>query len=415
MIRRIFFFLLFICCFSASAQDTVKAMFYNLLNFPEANPSNRELILRDILSLYEPDIFMVCELQNMAGADLILDSSLNHNGLEYSRAPFVFNQSGGNSIQQLIFFRNDLFSLETSEIITTPVRDINKYVLKLNTVDQDVDPILLHIYVTHLKSSQGSSNQALRLEMVTEFTDHLETIDPNSYVIFAGDYNIYTSTEPAYIELLDSNNAIQMVDPIDTPGSWNNNINFQGVHTQSTRISSGPFGDGAGGGLDDRFDIITVSQNMMDDPKMRYVASTYKSYGNNGNCFNNSINDDACSGDFNMELRTNLYNMSDHLPVVMEFETNQEILLDGTDFDVNLSKFTIENSLVKDILHITVSPELIGKDTFEIYNTLGQRILHKVHISNKNIEVDVSQLSSGVYYIRTKDSNRSSLKFLKAS
>jgi len=153
----------------------------------------------------------------------------------------------------------------------------------------------------------------------------------------------------------------------------------------------------------------------MDDPKMRYVASTYKSYGNNGNCFNNSINDDACSGDFNMELRTNLYNMSDHLPVVMEFETNQEILLDGTDFDVNLSKFTIENSLVKDILHITVSPELIGKDTFEIYNTLGQRILHKVHISNKNIEVDVSQLSSGVYYIRTKDSNRSSLKFLKAS
>ena len=53
-----------------------------------------------------------------------------------------------------------------------------------------------------------------------------------------------------------------MADPINTPGSWNNNEDFRGVHTQSTRTSSSGFGGGAGGGLDDRFDFIMVSQNL---------------------------------------------------------------------------------------------------------------------------------------------------------
>ena len=92
--------------------------------------------------------------------------------------------------------------------------------------------------------------------MVTEFTNTLGDLDPNSFVLFAGDLNIYTSTEPAYIELLDPTNPIVLVDPIDTPGAWNNNEDFTAVHTQSTRTSSGPFGAGAGGGLDDRFDFI---------------------------------------------------------------------------------------------------------------------------------------------------------------
>ena len=53
-------------------------MCYNLLEFPEANPQNREIILRDILDEYSPDIFMVCELQSGLGADLIVNNSLNY-------------------------------------------------------------------------------------------------------------------------------------------------------------------------------------------------------------------------------------------------------------------------------------------------------------------------------------------------
>ena len=75
--RHIFIFLslLFfsISCFS---QNTVKTMFYNVLEFPELNP-NRISLLQDILQDYSPDIFMVCELQSQEGADVILNVGLN--------------------------------------------------------------------------------------------------------------------------------------------------------------------------------------------------------------------------------------------------------------------------------------------------------------------------------------------------
>jgi len=405
-------FLLF--AITANAQETIKTMFYNLLEFPEASPANREVLLREILDEYDPDIFMICELLSDEGADLILDITLNNETEQYSRAPFVPNQSGSADLQQMVFYKSGKFNLETSEIITTPVRDINRYLLKLNTLDQTVDPVYLDLYVTHLKSSQGSENQNLRLDMVNEFTTALGSIDPNSFVIFAGDFNLYSSTEPAYIELLDETNAIVMVDPIHTLGAWNNNEDFQDIHTQSTRISSGPFGAGAGGGLDDRFDFITISENMESDPKMHYIQDTYKSFGNNGNCYNLDINNEDCNGVYSQELRDNLYNMSDHLPVVMQFETDKEFILSSPDFTTT-NFITIHNTLVHSFINITISEEYTSSVTFYIYNPLGQKVLQYESKNNKNNTIDVSFLNAGLFYIKTNITNSKPLKFLKTS
>tara|TARA_R110000787_G_scaffold59922_13_gene135930 strand:- start:32676 stop:33914 length:1239 start_codon:yes stop_codon:yes gene_type:complete len=397
---------------SLTAQETINTMFYNLLEFPEASPGGRSEILRNIFSEFQPDIFMVCELQSDAGADEILNISLNYDATTYSRSEFVANQSGEADLQQLIYFKTNKFSLESSEIITTEVRDINKYVLKLNTVDQETDPILIYIYVTHLKSSQGSTNQNLRLDMVTEFTSDLELLDPNAFVIFAGDFNIYTSSEPAYQELLDNTNAIVMVDPINVPGSWHDNDFYQDIHTQSTRINSGPFGAGAGGGLDDRFDFITVSENMTSDPKMNYITDSYKSFGNNGNCFNLDISDESCLGEFNQQLRNNLFSMSDHLPVVMQLETNKEFLLSTPEFSL-IEEFTINNTLVNDILKITIQKETAENTSFVIYNTLGQKV-KEINSNNETyLQVNVSGFPSGLYYIKSNLTKSTVHKFIK--
>ncbi|MDE0774476.1 MAG: hypothetical protein OSB17_07065, partial [Ulvibacter sp.] len=128
---------------SSFAQNTIKTMFYNVLEFPELNP-NRISLLEDILQDYAPDIFMVCELQSQEGADTILNVALNGesgNTNIYSAAPYFENQSGGGDLQQALFYRNDMFVLENTEIINTPVRDINKYTLLLNTTAQDTNPI----------------------------------------------------------------------------------------------------------------------------------------------------------------------------------------------------------------------------------------------------------------------------------
>ena len=396
----------------ALAQGTIKTMVYNLLEFPSAFPPNRPEILREIINEYNPDIFMVCELESEVGGSIILNTSLNDENTDYVMAPFEPSQSGDPDHQQLIFYRRGMFTLEASEVLPTAVRDINHYTLKLSTEDQQNDPVILEVFVTHLKSSQGTVNKQLRLEMVQQFTNRLETLAPNAFVLFGGDFNLYTQSEPAYQELLDPTNAIVMVDPIDRPGSWSNNINFQDIHTQSTRISSGPFGAGAGGGLDDRFDFIVISENMQTDPKLKYVQDTYKAFGNNGNCYDNNINSQDCSGDFSTNLRDNLYNMSDHLPVVMEIETNKVIVLKNDDF-VNQNAIFLETTLVQNELQIRLNSNLSQKINFQVYNILGQKLIDFSSGDSEYISIDVSSLSQGLYYLKSNLSAFQTFKFLK--
>jgi endonuclease/exonuclease/phosphatase family metal-dependent hydrolase len=411
MRHTIIFLSLLLFSISCFSQNTIKTMFYNVLWFPELNPDRIDL-LQEVLQDYEPDIFMVCELQNQEGADAILNVGLNSDGnSNYSAAPYFENQSGGGDLQQALFYRNDMFLLENTEIINTPVRDINKYTLLLNTTAQDTNPIRIYAYVTHLKSSQGSANQQLRLSMVEAFVNDTQQLEEDSFVLFAGDFNIYTSTEPAYQEILDQTNSITMADPINTPGAWNNNEDFRAIHTQSTRTSSSGFGGGAGGGLDDRFDFIMVSQNMMTNPNLQYKTNSYNAYGNNGNCYNNNINDINCGGAYNQNIRDALYNMSDHLPVVMELETDQEIVILDTPQQPLVKPFSLKNTLVSQQLTVYAPQWDIQSDTFGVFNTLGQEILG-FKINAATTLVNVAQLAKGVYYITNKSSNQT-LKFLK--
>jgi hypothetical protein len=238
-----------------------------------------------------------------------------------------------------------------------------------------------------------------------------EQLEDDAFVLFAGDFNIYTSTEPAYLEILDQTNSVAMEDPIDTPGAWNNNEDFRAVHTQSTRTSSSGFGGGAGGGLDDRFDFIMVSQNMMTNPNLQYKTDSYKAYGNNGNCYNNNINDINCGGVYNQIIRDALYNMSDHLPVVMELETDQEIVILEVPQQQLAQPFSLKRTLVSDVLTIYAPQWDTQNDTFGVYNSLGQEILD-FKINATTTAINIAQLAKGVYYITNKSSNQT-LKFLK--
>ncbi len=401
--------ILFLLVNFVNAQQPINVMFYNVLEFPLSSPGGRDVVLKNILNEYNPDIFMVCELQTEAGADMILNTSLNDEGDNFERADFVINQSSTSNLQQLIFYRSSMFLLESQEIITTPVRDINKYVLKLNTTDQQTDPVYLYAYVTHLKSSQGTDNENLRLAMVNEFTADLATIPPNSFVLFAGDFNLYTSTEPAYQELLDVTNEIIMKDPIDMPGSWHNNDTFQAIHTQSTRVNAGSAG--AGGGLDDRFDFITISGNLETSTTLYYVTDSYKAFGNNGNCYNNDISSPDCSGEYSQTLRDRLYSMSDHLPVALQLETTKEFVLSTPQFSTKNTIFIQKNPVDDDLI---ISSNQVGFQTVTLFNMMGQVVKKVIRKDMVNIvTIDVSGLSSGMYFVQINKTENKPLKFIK--
>ena len=108
----------------------------------------------------------------------------------------------------------------------------------------------------------------------------------------------------------------QMFDPINRIGHWHNNSSYSDVHTQSPRTSS--FGGGANGGMDDRFDWLFVSQSILDqDSPMQYVVGTYWAVGNDGNHFNDAIND-GNNNSVSEEIADALHDASDHLPVYMD-------------------------------------------------------------------------------------------------
>ncbi|MGV0846221.1 hypothetical protein ACTS9T_06510 [Empedobacter falsenii] len=401
---------------SIFSQETLNTMFYNVFKFPNSLPQNRQLILRDILDEYKPDLFMICELVTENGADLILNTSLQNQPDKFARALFVADTTKlDDPLQTMVFYNTRKLTLVNQQKIPTVYRDINQYSFQLNITSND--PIHLEVFVAHLKSSTGPANRQMRLEMVQEVTKSLKKLtQPNTYVLFAGDFNFYNSSEPAYQEIINPANAILMIDPLNAPGSWQDNPAFSYLHTQSTRVSNVGFGSGtnagASGGLDDRFDFIMMSENFKNSTRFSFINDSYKAYGNNGDCLNKDVKDPDCTGIYSQTLRTNLYNMSDHLPIVMQFKIHE-----------SLSTKSIESKpfIWLQSANITNDKIIIGVDKTQlnaqnnilfIYNSAGQ-IVQSVRINNQSsITIDCQGLAAGMHYIKTKESNEV-LKFIK--
>ncbi|MFK7781861.1 endonuclease/exonuclease/phosphatase family protein [Psychroserpens sp.] len=420
MKKKISLVMMLSCIFAFNglhAQENFKLMFYNLLNFPlEDAVPNRIQGLDIVLGDYQPDLFMVCELNNEFGADTVLNSlqAINPN---FQRAVFELNTSDDtisdqNDLQNLIFYDSTKFVLESQTIITSIFRDFNHYKLKINSVQANTNPVFIDVIVCHLKASSGVQNQNLRFQMVEDLTEYLETLSSESNVVLAGDFNVYTDSEPAFQELIDADddNNIVFVDPANRIGSWHNNTTYLDVMTQSTRTDSG-FG-GSTGGFDDRFDFIMTSENMLTNPEIKYVDDSYKVYGNNNNpnCYNQSINSSNCSGsDYSFIIRSSLHNFSDHLPVTLELETNQTLSLKS--FSTTVAIQFIGSNLIDDVVKLKLNP-LTQLKTLIINNSLGQTV-KTISVNNSlYIKENLSSLAAGVYYISSPERQFKPLKFI---
>lgn len=404
---------------SLFAQETMNVMFYNLLNFPlEDSVPNRIQYLDLILNDYQPDLFMVCELNNEDGANSILQTIQNSVDANFNMATFQLNTSDDtigdqNDLQNLLFYNSSKFLLESQDIVTTIFRDFNHYQLKLNTVNQDSNPVFIDIIVCHLKASNSVENQEFRLEMVEDLMTYLNTIPTTNRVILAGDFNVYYSSEPAFQTIIDQTNPIVFVDPVDRVGSWHNNTDYIDVFTQSTRTQTGS--GGSTGGFDDRFDFIMTSENLLSDSELFYVPNSYQVYGNNGNvnCFNRSIINSGCSGsNFSLEIRESLHNFSDHLPVTLQIETNQT-LLSVPEFISNTYFEIVGTNIVQELVTFKFDNHSNFTKAFYIYNVLGQQVKTIPVNDSYTYRVPVDNLSNGIYYIAAPNENVEPLKFVK--
>tara|TARA_B100000508_G_scaffold141091_1_gene146331 strand:- start:67501 stop:69192 length:1692 start_codon:yes stop_codon:yes gene_type:complete len=305
-----------------SQTDTMTLVSYNLLNFPEGRDDcgtntvvqNREDTLRKIMSYTKPDVFVACEVQNQSALSLILNNSLTFSGApNYAAAGY----SSDGSLNNVMFYNADKLTLyDQGEIIAYP-REIDHYLLYFNDPNLGTyfDTTFVHVYMSHLKAGNSSSNEQIRATQTEALMDYIETQPTSHNHFFCGDLNVYSSNEDGYQNLITGPFAFE--DPINAPGNWNNNGSFDYLHTQSTRTSLN-FDCGSKGGLDDRFDQILVSQNVMSgSDSVRYLSGSYDAVGNDGNHFNSNLLQ-GNNTDYPDSIVSALYYMSDHLPVLLK-------------------------------------------------------------------------------------------------
>lgn len=418
--KSLVFFILFLCAiFNVPAQETVKVMFYNLLNYPlEDAVPNRDADLAYILADYQPDMFLVCELNNLAGALDILNITQTEISSDFQMANFIANTSDDlngnqNDLQNMFFYNSSKFSLEEQIIVPTYLRDFNVYRIKLNTVNQDTDPIEIYVIVCHLKASSGTYNAQKRFEMVLDLQDFLNTLPADTNILLGGDLNVYTASEPAFQTLLSDSNNIALIDPANRIGNWHNNSSYIDVFSQSTRTQSGM--GGASGGFDDRFDFILTSENMINNSNITYVPESYQSYGNNEleSCRNRAINSTDCGtadSPFSYELRNAIHNFSDHLPVTLSLET-EATFLSVHDFTPS-NRFALESTIINKNLILTIEASELYNHGLFIYNNLGQMVKSVQLNSDVTQQINVSDLSNGMYFLNVSNSNTNPIKFI---
>lgn len=321
---------------STSQADTIKMMQYNLMYYTTAVPTgcnvsgsylnDKDINLKKIIKYVQPDIFCVNEIGSQSVyVDRIKNNVMNTDGVTYYQNCPLTNFSGG-SIANMVYYDSRKLGFHSFFYITTSVRDINAYKMYYKTPQLLTgDTIFITFIVTHLKAGSYDSDKATRAVQTQALMSKLEQIGVADNYIFSGDFNLYTSSEIAYQNLINySNTMYRFYDPINQPGNWNNSSQFAEIHTQSTHTSSDN-GCFSTGGMDDRFDFILVSPYLyFGTKKVKSINNSYKALGQDGNRFNGNIQNPANTLVPDSIINA-LYNLSDHLPVLMDLSIDNTV------------------------------------------------------------------------------------------
>lgn len=285
-----------------------------------------------------PDVFVGQEFLSQTGVNnflTILNTAAGSPG-DWAAARFV----DGPDTDSAFFYRTSVVQMATdlsSDGVTIvvyggsaplPPRNVMRYdiVVAPGTSAEG----RLAIYSVHMKAGSTTDDQARRLVEAQQIRDDAELLPAGWNFLVGGDFNVQSSTQSAYQELVGSqtNNDGRFFDPISRPGSWNNNSTYAVIHTQ----------DPAGaGGMDDRHDQILISGTLVDGAGVDYVGAfgvpyslstwndanhSYRAWGNDGTSYNTSltISGNTMVGATIAQALVNSASGGGHLPVFLDLE-----------------------------------------------------------------------------------------------
>lgn len=431
MKRAVLFIVITLTSVSSFAQndfDIAKVLSYNILNyrnnFAQCNNStnnaqNKEQNLATIIEHVDPDIVCYQEVSSSSLSVLssLLDNTLNTNGVTKYQ---IASTQSNSSLMNAVYYNSEMFTHYSSEQIRNDlgnqsiVRLIDVVTLYHNdpTLAQTLDTTFLTVFVAHLKAGNSSSNETERARATAAIMDYLENRPAIENYLLAGDLNVYSGNGDAFNNLMSGNK--RFFDPIDAVGNWSNSSSFSFAHTQSTRRNQTSGGCFSGGGMDDRFDFILMSDDLRSGASLvKYINSSYEALGQDGGRFNETINSPTNNSE-PQEIINALYEISDHLPVIMDLQMIYSAPV-GISKIANPLNFrtTTDGELIK-ILNQSNQP---FKGNTRIIDLTG-RVIYAA--SSITIEPNTAyqpniKVRNGIYILQMIDSNggTSTLRFYK--
>ncbi len=425
----LFIFLFLGIQYLATAQNDVQiqVMQYNLLNYGNltsyCTSSNNSVSVKNtyfktIFNYVKPDILTVNEMSgNAIYQDSLLHMALNVDGKQDYKRASMTSASVGDWLVNMLYYNSKKLTLYKHTTISTPVRPTDVFQLYYNAFDlaDTEDTVFITCIVTHLKAGSTSSDQDQRTNMVNSIMSYIQSHDLKHNYLLMGDFNAKRASETAYSNTIKSySGTTYLYDPIDSPGDWYSDYTYRFIHTQSPRTTSN--GCASSGGLDDRFDFILASDELMNGSNgMHILTDTYHSLGNDGLHFNTSILANPENTSAPTDVINALYQVSDHLPVLVKIQTDRSYLsIKETPAFVTL-KF---QNPVHHELQLKIAFKQASSFGLKIFDVMGhlqwQKQINTIQQQHQ-LNIDLSDFKNGIYFLQIKntDGKESIYKFFK--
>jgi hypothetical protein len=311
------------------AAHALRVVDYNVTNYPGVLFPQRQPYFRTILAPLGADIVVSEEFTSQAGVDSFRTNVLNviEPG-QWLSAPFI----NGNDTDNAVFYKPSKVTLLGSWSFYPNPANLLRLVgcYRFMPVGYNDASAELRIYSQHLKASTGTTNVNQRGAEAIGIRDSMNAMPLGTHAILCGDFNIYTTTEPAFQKFLEAqvDNDGRLYDPLNLSGTFNQ-AGYSPYHTQCPCLTC-PTGSGfSGGGLDYRFDMFLPTYNLNDGQGLDLLVSTYKPVGNDGLHYNLNINDPPVIPEGSAYANA-LWNASDHLPVRVDLQLPAKISVPAT-------------------------------------------------------------------------------------
>jgi hypothetical protein len=171
-----------------------------------------------------------------------------------------------------------------------------------------------YVYVGHYKSGPTTTDQNRRNVEAQQVRADADALGAGVPILYTGDFNADSSTEPAERTLLAAGNG-EAFDPIGREGQWSNNPDTVDIdNIASTSLN---------GRLDQLWETGSVVSSQGGD-SLQDRPRTYHSFGNNGSVpLNSGVNyhTNTALGDLanRLAVLNALTQCSDHIPLLQEY------------------------------------------------------------------------------------------------